>query len=1110
MEKRLRILIVAADAIEINLIRTILVQGLANIELLEAHTQAQVRELITLGQADLVLVDAGSGVTGGIGMIRYIMEPQHGIPVILMTDPATGGDALAAISIGVQDCVAKSLAHLKELPARIARLTGRQITQQYRKHLPQDEVPKVYAGFFASSPYIAVMVDKNGTIVQTTAAVSELLAYRHENLIDTSILDYCPRNERSGLSNTLTGVFTGAAGNFQVECQIRHRAGHYLHFAATAMSAGDNSGEPAYCILQFRDISDQKQSQLVLSKQSLLNRLLGDIAVASNDAASFDQALQICLEEVCAFTGWPFAHAYLVDNTRKNFTLRKFRYPENSNVDKYKELSNSINRSSVAGLPGRVMRTRRPTWESDFSQAEDFVNTEHLTGLGLKAGFAFPIFAGDDVIAILEFYCGAVTEPDFGFLEIMVLIGSQLGHVYERERTKRSLQLSEEKFAAAFRSSPDAISIISTADGEIIDVNERFLQLFSYRRHEVVGKKTGDMVLWRDPELEQTFVAALRKFGMVRDMEADLFISSGQTLNCLISAELINISRGQHALVLIRDITEIVATNAALKRSEGLFRSYFNAGFVGMAIISPENQFIQVNDTVRDIFGYSHDQLLGMSVNDLTIPEDIEESIRLFNSVAAGEIDGYAEEKHCLRKDGNIITISMLTEGVRRDDGQIDYLVAFFRDITKRVQSQNKLIKSEASLRKAQRIAHLGFWEIDLVTDELFLSEEIYSICAIDSIKFDNTRSFFSKLIHPDDYERAKLEQKKSIDSGQPFDTEYRIIRSDGKIRYVQSQGEVVRDEQNRPIRMMGTLHDITERKISEIALNRSNRALRVLNESTHTIVHATSGQEMIDTVCRIIIETGGYRFAWVGYAQNDEAKTVYPVAKAGYDTGYLDNTFSWGGDIKTFDPVSDAIATGKPSLVKNLTDIDVYGSIRNTALESGYRSAIALPLNVGSKGFGALMIYASEPDAFDMEEIMLLTSLADDLAFGILSLHTRAEHERSGSLIKEPGDIFKVLFDENPAILLTVNENGTILSVNKFGAELLGYRVEELTGGSIYELSHDVYRQTENIKIRESLENPGTVIRWEQQKICRNGIVLWDGPGSNRRGRETIYLCGF
>lgn len=987
MEKVLRILIVDADAIEIKLIGTILKQGFDNIELIDTLMPDQARELITTGQVDLALVDSDSLGNGNVDIFRCLMELQQDIPVILLTDTLAGTDVLNAINVGVQDCVVKSLAHLKELPVRIANLTGFQITEQYRKHLSQDHASKISSGSVASSS--------------------------------------------------------------------RRLSSH-------------------------------------VPSQPSLDQLLGGIAVASNNAMSFDHALQICLEKVCEYTGWPLAHAYLVDNTHQSFTLRMYRYPEKSDIDEYISLSDAIHSSSVAGLPGRVMRTRRPSWVSDFSLAEDFVNTDYLMEFGLKAGFAFPIFFREEVVAILEFFCREVTEPDFEFLDVMVPVGIQLTHVYDRERTRQSLQFSEEKFAAAFRSSPDAISIISTTDGMFIDVNERFLQLFSYRRHEVVGKNTRDMVLWQDPGLEQTFINRLRECGMVHDMEADLCLSSGKTINCLLSADLINISRGEHALVLIRDITERVATTAALKRSEGLLRSYFNAGFVGMAIISPENKFIQVNNTGADIFGYPTSRLLGMGINELTVAEDVEESVRLFKSVIAGEVDGYSEEKRCLRKDGNTITISMLIESVRREDGSIDYLVAFFRDITKRVLSQNELKKSEARLRKAQHIAHLGFWEIDLTTDELYLSDEIFSMCGIDRSTFSHNRSIFSQLIHPDDYERASLERENSIDSGLPFNTEYRIIRSDGKIRYIQSQGEVVRNEQNEPIRMVGTLQDITERKLSEVALFKSNRALRVLNECTHTIVHATSGQEMIDAVCRIIIETGGYRFAWVGYAQNDEAKTVYPVAKAGYETGYLANTFSWGGDVKIFDPVSDAIATGKPSLVKNLADIDIYGSIRNAALASGYRSAIALPLNVGDKAFGALMIYAPEPDAFDIEEVMLLTSLADDLAFGILSLHTRAEHERAGGLIKEQDFIFKVLFDENPAMLFTVDEIGTILSVNRAGSELLGYRDGELSGRSIFELSHDAYKQTMKNKIKECLENPGTVIRWEQQKVCRNGTVLW------------------
>ena len=759
------------------------------------------------------------------------------------------------------------------------------------------------------------------------------------------------------------------------------------------------------------------------------------------------------------------------------------------------------------------MRTRKPVWISDFTLADDYLNGKNLVNLGLYAGFAFPVFDKNELVAVLEFFCQDPTEPAFEFLEVMTHIGVQLSHIFERERSHHALELSEEKFATAFRSSPDAICIVAMPDGKYIDINQGFLELFGFRRHEIIGKNTGAVNIWGRPEQEQVFASELRQHGMVHNMEAELRKSDGVVVHCLVSAEIISIGGNEHVLVLYRDITERIETTAALKRSEKLLRSYFNAGFVGMAIIGPDNKFRQVNDAVSDIFAYAHTQLLGMSINDLICSEDVAESVRLFDSVFTGEIDGYSGERCCLRKDGVVITVAISMECVRKDDSSIDYLVAFFQDITKRKLSEQQLRNSEASLRKAQQISHLGFWETDLITDKLFISDEIYSICSIDRQNFNNDRSAFLNLIHPDDLPGLNQARAVMIDGDVPLNEEHRVLRPDGTVRYVHSQGEVIRNADGQATRMVGTMQDITERKTAEIALSRSNRALRVLNQCIHTIVHAASGQEMIEAVCNTIIEIGGYRFAWVGYAQSDVAKTVYPVASAGYEAGYLENYFSWNKDSKTFDPVSDAITTGEFAVVNNLTGENVYGSLRNAALVRGYRSEIALPLKVGNQAFGALMIYASEPDAFDEEEILLLISLADELAFGILSLYTRAEHERSSRSLRDHENQYRLIYDANPSMLFTVDEHGVILSVNQCGAEQLGYRVDELIGKPIFELSPDSDKQAAERQLRTWLERPDSVTGQEQRKIARDGSILWVNESvrvmkNNADVRTLVIVC--
>lgn len=178
--------------------------------------------------------------------------------------------------------------------------------------------------------------------------------------------------------------------------------------------------------------------------------------------------------------------------------------------------------------------------------------------------------------------------------------------------------------------------------------------------------------------------------------------------------------------------------------------------------------------------------------------------------------------------------------------------------------------------------------------------------------------------------------------------------------------------------------------------LLRANRAYRVLSRCNQTLIRAAEESRLLHEICKIIVEAGGYRLAWVGFAEQDEQKTVRPVAQAGYEDGYLETVnIRWADTERGRCPTGTAIRTGKLSVVRNILTDPNYAPWRAEAIKRGYASAIALPLVVNGKPFGALNIYAKEQDAFDEEEIELLTELAGDIAYGIASLRTRAERNK-------------------------------------------------------------------------------------------------------------------
>jgi len=204
-------------------------------------------------------------------------------------------------------------------------------------------------------------------------------------------------------------------------------------------------------------------------------------------------------------------------------------------------------------------------------------------------------------------------------------------------------------------------------------------------------------------------------------------------------------------------------------------------------------------------------------------------------------------------------------------------------------------------------------------------------------------------------------------------------------------------------VRLVGALLDTTERKQSEDSLARLNRTLQTLYQCNEALVHATDEYELLQTVCRILVEVGRVRMAWVGYRELDREKSIRPVAQAGYDEGYVESVkATWEDTERGHGPTGTAIRTGKPSWTQNIQTDSSIAPWRTEALKRGYGSNISLPLMSDGATFGALTLYDQQPNAFNERTVEQFTELADNLAYGVIALRTRAERSRAEHALRE------------------------------------------------------------------------------------------------------------
>ena len=189
----------------------------------------------------------------------------------------------------------------------------------------------------------------------------------------------------------------------------------------------------------------------------------------------------------------------------------------------------------------------------------------------------------------------------------------------------------------------------------------------------------------------------------------------------------------------------------------------------------------------------------------------------------------------------------------------------------------------------------------------------------------------------------------------------------------------------------------ISQRNRMEASLRRTERTLRTISACDQTLVWANTESALLQEICQVIVKEGGYRLVWVCFAESDAQKSVRIAAHAGHDEGYLKELhLTWADSERGRGPTGTAIRSGQPVLCGSIATDPNFAPWCDKALKHGYASSLALPLLDGNRAFGALSIYAAKPDAFNAEEVELLTKLADDLAYGILALRRNLEQQKA------------------------------------------------------------------------------------------------------------------
>ena len=284
--------------------------------------------------------------------------------------------------------------------------------------------------------------------------------------------------------------------------------------------------------------------------------------------------------------------------------------------------------------------------------------------------------------------------------------------------------------------------------------------------------------------------------------------------------------------------------------------------------------------------------------------------------------------------------------------------------------------------------------------------------------------------------------------------------------------------------------HNI-ERKRAEEQLARLNRTLQTLYQCNRALVRATEEYELLRSVCRILVEIGGLRMAWVGYRELDEGKTVRPVAQVGEGEGYLEQiNITWADTERGRGPTGTAIRTGAPCWSRDILTDPNMRPWRAEALKRGYASCISLPLMSQGEAFGALVLYAGESDAFNERTLEQYTDMANNLAYGIVALRTREERAQAEKALRESEQRLQDVVDNTTAVVFVKDLQLRYLLVNREYERRHGVQRDQIRGKTDFDIHPHEVAEEVRANDRQVIESGGPI---EFEEVVPSGdSVRW------------------
>jgi PAS domain S-box-containing protein len=491
---------------------------------------------------------------------------------------------------------------------------------------------------------------------------------------------------------------------FESEFRVVAKDGHVIWVEdATVVVLGED-GVPAYRQGYLRDITARKESE---------RRLALQLAIASVLAESppVEEALSQVLAEIGRAFEWECGAFWTVDSSKRELGCIAQWHAHGFEAASFERISRTTRLSAGEGLPGRVWSTASPVWISNFPRA-DPPRSSAAKEAGLRTGIGCPLTVGKKVLGVLELLSKQEIEERQPLVQMLSVVGSQIGQFLERSRAQSDLRSREAQLAEAQR-----IAHLGSFEWDVasdrLAVSEELLAILGFEKGRFKGRYADfiDRVHPEDRERIDSLVQHSIATGESSSSDYRVVLPSGE-IRHLRAERVAELDESGNVIRLTgtaQDVTGRVEAEAQLRESEERFRAVFDSAAVGIHVLDPQGRITTCNRAFASMLGYEPAELAGVEILALTHLEDQDGSEQLSEQVLAGTVEYARLEKRYLAKDGSSVWVNVIVVPIGEPGDEARYRIGLVDDLRERRQLEEDLRhaqKMEAVGRLAGGVAH--------------------------------------------------------------------------------------------------------------------------------------------------------------------------------------------------------------------------------------------------------------------------------------------------------------------------------------------------------------------------------------------------------------------